>query len=340
MKKLLFALLALIVGGSATVQAQSFTYTFFIRQTQMPGDVVWDAAVGQSGSQLSPLAINPNGARFDLWAVKSNPLTSTLVSTTYVQSYVPVATVNITSEDPYTTIPRTRADRPFTVTMTVQGLSNSASAPDPAKSVKLLRHVQAYTGSETGATINRSLATLLSQGSLTTNGTHTLSIAVTSIPGADRSKVKGEERFSIFSLADYQAPESQLASEFIQIWPVTTMTQTGLANGNVIKGVAPETVVTLTDLYPNSFTYAQVYPGAPQLGVEGTLVPGASIVVNGTVPVNNTIRLKDWDAYISTDGVWTLEILTETPFGLDRLGFTSFTVDRTLKVNGNVTSVE
>lgn len=338
MRTPILALLALLFGAASETQAQ--VYTFFIRQVQMPGDVEWNVNVAQSGNQLSPLAINPNGARFELWAVRATPLLSTLVSTTYVQSYVPVATVNISSEDPYSVIPRTRADRPFTVTMTVQGLTTAAGAPDAAKSVKLLRHVQAYTGSEVGTTINRNLATLLSQGSINSNGTHVLNFTVNAIPGADRSKVKGEERFSIFSLADYQAPESELASKFIQIWPVASMSQTGLANGNTIKGNAPETVVTLTDLYPNSFTYAQVYPGAPQLGTVGTLVPGASVVVSGTVPQNNSIRIKDWDEVIPTDGTWTLEILTETPFGIDRLGFTSFTVDRTIKINGNVTSVD
>lgn len=335
-----FLLAALLLGALGAISAQAQTYTFFIRQIQMPGDVEWDVSVSQQGSQLSPLAINPNGARFEIWAVKSSPLTSTLVDHTYVQSYVPVSTVSITSEDPYSPIPRTRADRPFTVNITVNGLSSDASAPDAAKSVKLLRHVQAYPGSEDGSTINRNNATLYSQGSLSSNGAHTLNIAVTSIPGADRSKVKGEERFSVFSLADYQAPESQLASKFIQIWPVTSISQTGITSGQVIKGIAPETVISLTDLYPESFTYAQVYPGAPQLGTVGSLVPGASVVVNSSVPQNNTIRLRNWDNSIPTDGTWTLEILTETPFGIDRLGYTSFTVDRTIKVNGNVTSVE
>lgn len=330
----------LLLGAFGALSAQAQTYTFFIRQVQMPGDVEWDVSVSQQGSQLSPLAINPNGARFELWAVKSSPLTSTLVDTTYVQSYVPVSTISITSEDPYSAIPRTRADRPFTVNITVTGLSSDVSAPDAAKSVKLLRHVQAYTGSENGSTINRNNATLYSQGSLSSNGSHTLNISVTSIPGGDRSKVKGEERFSIFSLADYQAPESQLASKFIQIWPVTSISQTGLTEGQVIKGIVPETVISLTDLYPESFTYAQVYPGAPQLGVVGSLVPGASVVVNSSVPQNNTIRLRNWDNSVPTDGIWTLEILTETPFGIDRLGYTTFTVDRSIKVNGSVTSVE
>ncbi len=331
-------LLALLFGPLLSAKAQD--YTFFIRQIQMPGDVQWDISVAQQGSRQSPLAINPNGARFDLWAVRSSPLTSTLVDSTYVQSYIPIASVNIVSEDPYTVIPRTRADRPFTVNIFVDGLSLDPTAPAAAKSVKILRHVQAYAGAENGATIDRSKATLLSQGSLNTNGSHTLSYSVNSIPGGDRTKVKGEERFSVYSLADYQAPESQLASQFIQIWPMTSVSLSGMNAGHVIKGIAPEITVTLTDLYPSSYTYAQVYKGPAQLGTVGTLVPGASVVVNSSVPQNNALRLKDWDASIATDGTWTLEVLTETPFGIDRLAHVSFIVDRAIKVNGAVTSVD
>ena len=61
--------------------ALSNDYTFFVQQIQMDGDgdaandLDWDVSVPQEGSQQSPLAINPYGARFELWAIKSDPLT-------------------------------------------------------------------------------------------------------------------------------------------------------------------------------------------------------------------------------------------------------------------------
>lgn len=338
MKKLLFILSIFTLGFPITTTAQS--YTFFVRQVQMPGSVEWDVNVPKSGSQLSPLAINPNGARFELWTVKSSPLTSTLVDSTYVQSYVPVASVEINSEDAYGPIPRTRIDRPFTVKINVTGLSNDPAAPSAAKSVKLTRHVQGYAGSETGTTINRNNATLLSQSSLSNNGSYTLSYNLSSIPGGDRTVAKGEERFSVFSLEDYQAPESQLSSKFIQIWPMTSIAISGMTNGHVIKGDAPEVNVTLTNLYPDSYTYTQVYEGSPVLGTLGDNVPGAAIVVKDSAPRTDTIRLKNWDASIANDGLWTLEVITETPFGTERLGYMTFKVDRAIKVNGAVTSAD
>ena len=315
-------------------------YTFFLRQVQMPNDAAWDVSVGQGGNQLSPLAINPNGARFELWTVRNSPLTSYLLDTTYVNSYVPVAQVQIISEDPYTVIPRTRADRPFQVRVTVTGMSTDPTAQPAALSVKMLRHVQAYSDTDNGTTVNRGQATLFSQGSLTNNGVFTLSYPVTSIQGGDRTKVRGEERFSVFSMEDYQAPESQISSKFIQIWPMADVSVTGVTAGTVVKGTAPTVNVQLNDLYPDSFTYAQVYKGVPQLGVMGTKVPGASVSVDNSVPQSNQITLQNWDSVINTDGTWTLEVITLTPFGTDRLAHVTFTVDRAITVNGSVTSAD
>lgn len=316
-------------------------YEHYIRQIQMPTAEEWDIdGIDLSGSRPSHWPINPSGARFELWTAKANPLTSYLLDTTYVNSYIPSAKVEITSADPYDVIPRTRCDQPFEVTITVGGMSTDPSAPEPAKSVKLLRHVQSYPGNGNGNNIDRGQATLYSQGSLNSNGTHTLTYAVTAIPGGDRTKVRGEERFSVFSLEDFQAPESQLTAEFIQIWPMTDISVSGISNGDKITGTAPKVTVDLDDLYPDSWTYAQVYEGQPQLGTEGTLVPGTSILVDASTPKDEKMRIKDWDKSIPTDGTWTLEILTATPFGTDRLSYTTFEVDRTLEINGAVTSVE
>jgi len=338
LRSLLFSPLAFL--ALATPAPADDDYTFFIRQVQMPDELIWDVAVDQEGSQLSPLAINPNGARFELWTVKSSPLTSYLLDTTYVNSYVPVADVTITSEDPYEVIPRTRADQPFTVTIDVQGLSADPDAPDAAKGVKLLRHVQSYGADGNGININRNLATLLSQGSLESNGTFTLQYPVTSIPGADRTKVRGEERISVFSYEDYQAPESQLASRFIQIWPLAESTVTGIEDGDTIKGNAPRLTIDLNDLYPDSYTYAQVYKGSPQLGSDGALVPGSALLVDSSVPRDEQLVVENWDSIIEDDGEWTLEVLTDTPFGTDRLEYLTFTVKRTIRLNGSVTSID
>lgn len=338
----LLLVIALASAHLAGAQSTSDGFTNFIRQVQLPYEpdrITRDVYVSESGEQLSPLEINPGGARFELHTVKADPLTSYLLDTKYVGAYVPIASVVIRSEDPYTQIPRTRADRPFYVDITMNGLLSGASDPEASKKVKFLRHLQSY-GTGDGTNLDRTQATLESQTFLTENGTSTLTFPVSSLPGGDRTKLRGEERFSIFTIEDYQAPESQIASMFVQVWPVADGSIAGITSGEILKFGAPDLTFTINDIYPDSQIYAQVYQGGETLGTSGLILPGSALIVKETVPQNRVLTVTDWDHIISEDGQWTMELLTTTPFGTDRLGWVSFNVDRTIKVNGTVTTIE
>jgi hypothetical protein len=338
----------LITCGPAGAQ-EVVSYLNYIRQFQMPAGVTWDASdtVASTGSKLSALAINPGGARFELWTIKSSSVTGLTgypLESCYVGTYIPVATVVVRSEDTTSSIPRTRADRPFFVDISLTGLRNGATDPEPSKSVKFFRHVQSYGTGGTGVGIDRTQATLLTQSSITTNGNQTLTYPLTMIPGGNRSKIRGEERFSIFSLEDYQAPESQLASQFIQIWPVANGTISGIVQNQKIKFTLPSVTLALNDLYPFSTTYAQVYKGNQVLGTSGAIVPGSAVVISDSIPQNRLLSLTNYDSVFTSDGVWTMEIVTVNPFpapyGVTRLGWVTFTVDRTIDMNSTVTTIE
>jgi len=336
----LFRIIPILVAGGATASAQTGTYTNFIRQIQAPTGVQWDATVAAAGSQLSSLAIDPGGATFQLWTVNSSPLTNYLLDTKYVGTYVPQATVVVRSEDPYLTIPRTRADRPFYVDTTISGLLTGASNPVASESVTLMHYVQSYGAGGTAVGLDRTQATLLTQASVATNGLQTLTYTANSVPGAVRTKVRGEERFSVFSIADYQAPASQLASQFIQIWPVADGAIAGLTQGMLIRFTVPQLTLTLNDLYPSSTTYAQVYKGNPVLGTTGTIVPGSALVISDTAPQSRVLTVKAYDAVFTDDGHWTMELLTVTPFGIDRLAYVSFDIQRIISMNTAFSTVE
>lgn len=340
MKTMLTRILALqlLIAGAASAQAEN--YTNFIRQVQFPTGLQWDATVAAAGQQLSALAIDPGGARFELWTVNSSPLQSFLLDSQYVGTYVPLATVTMRSEDPYDLVPRTRADRPFFVDITVDGLKWEDDAPEASKKVKFLRHVQSYGVGGTGSPIDRTMATLLGQTYITQNGPRTLSFALNAVPGADRSKVRGEERYSIFSLEDWQAPSNQLASRYIQIWPVADGSISGISQGQLLRFDEPQLTLTLNDLYPDSTTYAQVYKGNPVLGQTGKVVPGTALTVYDSVPQNRVLVVDDYKAVFDSDGLWTMEIVTKTPFGIDRLAYVSFNVQLTIRVRGVTTTVK
>ena len=337
-------LLAAAFVTRAHGQAADF-FTNFVRQVQFPSNVVYDLPVAPTSGvdgELSPLSIEPGGARFELWTIQNDPLTYYLLDTRYVGTYIPVADVIIRTEDPYiyTGIPRTRADRPFVVDVTTDGLLSDPDAPEAAKSVTLLRHVQSYGSDGNGVGLDRSQATLIHQVSLVNNATHRLSYTVSSIPGADRSKIRGEERFSAFSVADYQAPASQLASMYVQIWPVADGLISGITQNQYIRYKMPQITISLNDLYPDSRTYAQVYKGDPVLGTTGTVVPGSALIVYEAEPQDRVLTVKDWDEALNEDGRWTMELLTVTPFGTDRLYHVTFEVDRTIDVNASFTTIE
>lgn len=336
MKSLLVQLFGIL--GLLAPLASAQTYTNFIRQVQGDTGVQWDATVAFQGTQASQLEVPLAGSRFELWTLLSSPLKSYLLDTKFVGAYVPSASVVIRTEDPYALVPRTRADRPFHVDLTTGGLLNGAAFPAASKSVTLFRHVQSYGAGGTGMGIDRTQATLLSQASIVSNGSQTLSYLVNSIPGSDRTAVRGEERFSVFSLADTvsNVAASQLASQYVQIWPMARGSIAGISANDKIRFAPPALTVTVNDLYPDSRVYVQIYKGASRLGVSGTIIPGSAIIVNDSVPQDRVILLKDYDSLLTEDGQWTMELVTSTPFGMDRLSFVSFTVDRTIRVNSMI----
>jgi hypothetical protein len=318
---------------SAQVNAQ---FTNFVRQVQLPDSGIQrDVTVEPVGQIASPLEINPTGARFELHTVRTSPLTSYLLDTRYVGSYVPLGEVTIRTEDTKSGVTRTRADRPFYVDLVISGLREGATDPEASKSVKFFRHTQSYGVGGTGVNLDKTQATVFSQVKVNDNGTQTLTYQLTSIAGADRSKIRGEERFSIFSLADFQAPESQLASKTVQIWPVADGTISGIADGDTIEFSTPPLTLAINDIYPDARVYAQVYQGQKRDdGFVGEVIPGSAVAVNESVPQNRLLTIPDWDSVITANGTWTMELLTVTPFGIDRLDWVSFNVDRTITIKG------
>jgi hypothetical protein len=322
--------MALLMGGPLSAQT-SYTFTNFIRQVQMPSGVEWELSnINATGEQQSGLSVADDGARFELWTIKSNPLTSYLLDSKFVGSYIPSASITIRSEDDYEPIRRTRADRPFWVDVKVAGLSSSATAQAAARSVNFLHHVQPY-GTGTGINLDRQLASLLTQVSINGNTEQTFSFRV-SIPAADLRKARGEERFSIFSIADILSPSSQLASQYIQIWPMSDGVISNLEEGSKHRGKIPPITVTGTDLYPGSYSYLQVYKGTPEDGKVGEVVSSSVIKADVNKPTTES-RVVELDKFVDTDGTWTVELLTETSFDIMRLDRRSFTVNRNLRVN-------
>jgi len=324
-------------SAALPANANTSDYTFFIRQRMNPMGIEYDMQVESEGEGLAAFTIGTyNTSTFEFWAVNVTTARSYLLDTITAGALLPRATVAIRTEDRYAALPRTRADRPIYVDYTVTGLGSDPGYPDSLKGVNLLRHVQSYGATGTGDGLDRTQATLLSQTSVTSDGTQTATIAINEIPGANRAKVRGEERFSLFSQpvnftdpgsgTSYSAPPFSLDSQFVQIWPVADGSINGISQGQILGTGVPVLTFQVNDLYPDSFTWAQVYQGGPQDGVTGAMVPGSGITLNDSVPADRIVTLQNYGALFTSDGLWTMELLTRTPFGTDRLARVSFIV--------------
>lgn len=330
-----------------------------------------------SGASVSPLALGVGGARYEIYSVlKSAPMTSYKLNTAYVGVTVPQASVVIDTQDPYGKDPasvsydnptfataavkplpinslgavrRTRVDKPFKVYVKTSGLSSLAASPDSQKKVDLRRQVLSYGTSNTGVGVNRTPAVYAptSPAQFVSNATQCVPFSLSEIPGSPRTSVRGEEIFSVWTLNDTQIPgqiipPNMLASQRVQIWPITTATAAGIKNDQVIRFTVPKVTFTYTNTYPLSTTYVQVYKGESRANVQGAIVPGTS-KVNTTTHSESylTETGPEFNGMFTSNGKWTLEILTSTPsFGIERIAGFSCLVDNTIKSNGNFTTIE
>jgi hypothetical protein len=150
--------------------------------------------------------------------------------------------------------------------------------------------------------------------------------------------VSGEEHFVIHALADGTVTQSQIASANVQVWAVATGKISGIETGDKIRSKAPQLTVVMNDLYPRSGTYLQAYKGPVGTALNRVLL--ASKVLDQSTSASETLTVSDYDSAFPEDGTYTIELVTETPFGTERLDHVTFTVNRTLVVRGLLGSVE
>lgn len=335
------------------VQAQTnATYTNFIRQTQFESGanpiIGYLNGIAPIDEDNSPLAINPGGATFQLWTVReiNGQLTSFLLAQTYVSAYMPtVENLSILTEDQTWPTPRTRADRAFQVVVNMDGLLLGETVPEAARRVNLFHHVQPTTDATETQSINWTQASQVSVGSITGNDINIFPFAVHSIPAVSLHKGRGQERFLIESLPDAasDAPATELASKTIQIWPCADGSIAGITNGQRIRFRLPQLTLTLNDLYPNSTTYLKAYRG-PLSAVPnspGRVILESQVPLNQELPKSEIRVVQGYDAVVDTDGEWTFELVTDTPFGRgEYLDHVTFTIDRSLDFKGGIHTIE
>lgn len=334
-----YLLLGTLLCSHAHAAGEGFVN--FIRQQQKSTGVVWSMPVVPVGNGPSQLPLEKDGALFQLWTIEQATAKDYLLDQKLVGAYLPSASITIQTLDPYSAVPRTRADQPFTVTYNVSGLLSGAGLPEASTRVLVEHHLANYTADTKSIPAAEAISgTPTSRSFLSANGTTAQNFAVTNLQSADPTQASGEEHFVIHALGGDGVEQTQLATAHVQVWPVASGTIQGIAPGERVRFHAPALTVTLTDLYPRSNTWVQVYKGQPQLNTAGTQVTGSVLVLDQDRSDSRVLTVSDYDTALTEDGTYTMELLTETPFGIDRLHHITFNVDRKLEIRAQLGSID
>ena len=140
----------------------------------------------------------------------------------------------------------------------------------------------------------------------------------------------------------------QLDYEKVMIYPKPTGAIRGITEGQVILHGPPQIFFDMKNLYPWSETWARIYSGTYNPANEdGKFIAPVYVAYwnpdPGADPLTTTIALSDWSDLVLEDGVYTIELLTQSPFfggAPEMLAHLTFTSDRTVEVNGQVISSE
>lgn len=344
-----------------TLALCAVTTDSFVRQTDLSTGQVYDVPyITPGGPYTSAIPVSEDGAKFELFARGTAWDTNIyLLDTKLVYAYGPSAVVTIATEDPYvfgdpasgTYVRRTRADRPFTVNTSVAGLITSHDASTAEKSVYYAVQAMNYDPA-TYSSLNRPTYLLhaynLGNGSLTWGPLYHELTTATLLTGC------GQQTYTVVRYAADHVPDTILTQPSVQIWPVATATVDRITGAQVFIDRIPTITFTMTHLYPDSRTYAQIYPGNAVLGKVGTIVTGTERrygtaynpsqgVTPTNVPQDVQIAIDNLSAYASADGIYTLEVITETPFFNrtgERLLNITFEVDRVISSRASLSTAE
>ena len=336
--KIFFSLALLALGPM--VQGQDF-----IRQIQTVNNasVIYDMPVTSNEGSITSKPLAADSAIFQLYttvAGTNNTTTLKKLDEKTVGTFMPQVTVTALSADPYFP-PRTRADQPYGMRITIAGMSNAATVPDYLKKVQVARSYKLsdpVTYAATGAA-----GTYADSFMFRENGTFTDNAILQRLPATRPTKAVGQESFTVYIHPDAGMTQAELAKSTVTIWPVAEGGIQGI-DINRIYNDAPQTgSITLRDLYPKSVTYAQIYRGTQATGKVGLPIPSTVLSYDTHAPQNAQLAISNLGPLLGDDGIYTIEVLTITPFNggaPEYLTHVSFNLKRTIRANATITTMD
>ena len=304
--------IAIILAAGPLAAAEDST--IITRAVHETSGVVWDMP--------EPLSVapGPNRAMIRKWRVK--PQESELLGQRLVGPFLPTATIKVTTLDFESDEPRTRVDQPFTLDIHLGGLLTEGGFQRSVSSVLLERQVTPAESAESRS----------DHAWLDMNGSNVLRFPSSSLTAQDPTKASGTETFLVHALAGEKSTQGPIASASIRVLPVASAEIRGIRQGELVNRRAPKIQLVLKDLYPKSRTSLVLYEGREINGNPGITVK--TLVTDRKDPLSTTIRVEDFSAHMTTNGTYTLALVSETVYGRELLcAPVTFDVQRPARMN-------
>jgi hypothetical protein len=333
----------------------------WVRQTDLETGLIYDMPVPGTGTStyIAPLPVSQIGGRFELFARGTAWDTSIyLLDTELVYAYSPAASMLLETEDPYVRgdpatgnyVRRTRSDRPFNLNIQIAGLVEGSTVL--AENAVFLGVEATNYDLESYSPVGQTAYDLHEYN--LGNGSMSLGPLYHELSTGTLTTACGEQTYTFVRYASDSVPDTIIAQPKLEIWPVATAQIAEITEGLVFTDRIPSIPLTWKHLYPDSRTYAQIYAGPAVLGTTGTIIAGTErryglhynpdqVEEPTNVPQDVSISIQDLSNYAAADGIYTLEVITETPFFSrqpERLLSVTFEVDRVISSRGQLSSTE
>lgn len=332
--------------------------------------------VGSADGDFTSKPIFSNGAHFELWGIGLGDDTNHyLLDEQITAAHIPSATITVSSQDPYSVVTRTRADKPFMAQYTISDILSDADAPLSSKYLYFERLVGEFPEGEERPAIDdpngEEALRVVESYFINGNGTSGLTEVETSLDmrvdedgEALLDTQKGEERIRIYALPNENREDwFVLEEKKVYVWPIAEaqiyVSTTGEStdkrilpevdeeNEPEVLHTAPTIFVDAQNLYPSSSSFLRIYKGekvdtvAEAEQISSTMHAGEyELAAYDTVTPQEMSSIVDssvLEDILEYQTTYTIELVTTTPFATNEtVAWTTFqTPKEGLKINAN-----
>ncbi|MGJ8661086.1 MAG: hypothetical protein ACSHXL_03545 [Bacteroidota bacterium] len=302
----------------------------------------------ESAGTTTSLAGVAGTALFRLYTIKNSDSTEYFLNEASTDSFVPEAEITFIVDDPYVYSDgsrKTRADIGYDVEIEISGIIVGSVGSGITEQTNVVYTYEAYQYSED--TLNVSGNALIEASyEYSNNGTQEFNNVK-----ADTSITRSHGGEDVHTTYAATSPfDTQLDAKKIRVFPTSDGSFGSDGFDNTVK-VEPNAIaacplinISVENIYPGSEFYLRFYSGSysntPQNStkIEGS---GLSVANDDTPYSNEEYPQQDVDDQFLNDGVFTLELVEETPFNESIIvhDYKTFTLER-MVINANIVGSE